>query len=1071
MFVADDEVWLTSVDGGRAHRITAGGIPVRSPRISPDGARVAWTAQRGQRQEVFVATLDGGAKTQLTYWGQARALVRGWLSPDEVVVVSTSGEAGRARTVARAVPVDGGPSRPLPYGWVDEVAAGPDGGVLISTLCFTEPAAWKRYRGGQAAQLWLDADGSGEFRRLFASVEAGLVSPLWLGTAAGPQRLGFVSDQDGRAQLYSAPLGRRAPSWSRVHRHTAHEFYVRHATSDGARVVYMSGGDLWRLDDLDPATEPQRIPVHLSGARSSLAVHRADATERLERVAADRTGRASALCSRGTIQWVAHRDGPARALAGGSGVRRRLPVVLGDTGRVAWVSDADGDDAIEVVDTSDVGSRPQRLVGPGRIGRALDMVGSPDGRRLAVATHDGRLLTVEVPTGGVTRTARVREVDTTANGDLSGLTFSPDSRWLAWSAPGAEPLRQIRVCDTVARSGPIDVTALRFTDSEPTFTKDGKHLAFLSVRSLDPVYDAFVFDLSFPNGCRPWLAPLDRTTPAPFSPLVGGRPPDAPADGNAHHGGGDSPSSAPRTDVDPANIEDRLVPMPVDGARYSHLVAVDGGLAWLRHPLSGELGGDLATAAAERPRPALEYLSFATGKVTALRKEADSFVATGDGSRLVVRDQDKLLVIPASHEVKDDADSPEMVTVDLSRVRVDVQPLSEWAQMYGEAWRLMRDHYWRTDMGGVDWQRVHDRYRPLVDRLGSRDDLVDLIWEMQGELGTSHAYCRAPLEEGDDAERQGLLGADIELVDERWRISRILPGESSDHRARSPLLAPGVGVDAGDVVVAVDGRTVSPTVSPGALLVGAAGKPVELTVSPAGGGADRRVVIVPTDDETPLRYQDWVRERRSYVHAQTAGRVGYLHVPDMMSLGWAQLHRDLHTELKRDALILDVRENGGGHTSQLVLEKLVRRVIGWSLGRGYEPVSYPAEARRGPLVAVTDMHAGSDGDIITAAVQGMELGPVVGARTWGGVVGIDLRYTLVDGTVVTQPRFAFWFAQQGWNVENHGVDPDIEVIPTPQDRHTGVDVQLDRALAVVEQRLRSQPPERPPQVPGLPTHG
>jgi tricorn protease len=1066
VFVADDDIWLTSVDGGRAHRITTDRIPVRSPRISPDGSRVAWTAQRGQQQEAFVASLDGGVATQLTHWGQGRAMVRGWLSADEVIVVSTFGEAARARTVARAVPVDGGPSRRLPYGWVDEVALGPEGGALVTTLCFTELSWWKRYRGGQAPRLWLDADGSGDFRRLFGAVEAGLVSPLWAVAPDGRQRVGFVSDQDGPAQLYSAPLGRRAPSWSRAHRHTGHDFYVRHATSDGLRVVYMCAGDLWVLDGLDPAVEPRPLAVRIAGTRSCHAVRRVEVTERLDTVAVDRTGQASALCSRGTVQWLPHRDGPARALADGSGIRRRLPVVLGTTGRVAWVTDEDGDDSIEVIDTSDVASQPRRLVAPGRVGRALEMAAAPDGRRLAVATHDGRLLTVEVPAGAVTRTGRIREVDTTANGDMSGLTFSPDSSWLAWSAPGPEPLRQIRICDTAARSAPINVTALRFTDSDPTFTTDGKHLAFLSVRTLDPVYDAFVFDLSFPNGCRPWLVPLDRTTPAPFAPRVGGRPAGDTEDQDAPRPRGDSTSAPPRSEVDATDIEHRLVPMPVDGARYSHLAAVDGGLTWLRHPLSGELGGGLPSVDAEPPRPTLEYLSFKSGKVEVLRKEADSFVATGDGSRLVVRDKDELLVVPANRKVDDD--SPETVTVDLSRVRIDVHPLREWAQMYDEAWRLMRDHFWRPDMGGVDWPGVHDRYRPLVQRLGSRDDLIDLIWEMHGELGSSHAYCFAPRDE-DDAPRQGLLGADVELVDGRWQLTRILPGEASDHRARSPLLAPGVGVNEGDTVVAVDGRQVSATVSPYALLVGAAGKPVELTVSPVAGGGDRRVAVIPTDDETPLRYQDWVRDRRSYVHAQTGGRVGYLHVPDMMSLGWAQMHRDLRTELKRDALILDVRENGGGHTSQLVLEKLVRRVIGWSLSRGYQPVSYPDDARRGPLVAVADMNAGSDGDIITAAVKGMGLGPVVGARTWGGVIGIDGRYTLVDGTIVTQPRYAFWFAAQGWGVENHGVDPDVEVIPTPRERDTGDDVQLDRALAIAAQRLRSDPPLRPPTLPDLPS--
>jgi tricorn protease len=274
-----------------------------------------------------------------------------------------------------------------------------------------------------------------------------------------------------------------------------------------------------------------------------------------------------------------------------------------------------------------------------------------------------------------------------------------------------------------------------------------------------------------------------------------------------------------------------------------------------------------------------------------------------------------------------------------------------------------------------------------------------------------------------------------------------------------------VAAQLGDAIVAVDGRATAEHTSPGSLLVGTAGKPVELTLAPGAGGSPRRVVVVPLADETALRYQDWVNGRRAYVHAQTDGRVGYVHVPDMVSGGWAQLHRDLRTEVGRDGLIVDVRGNRGGHTSELVLEKLIRRIIGWDLSRGYQPRPYPTDARRGPMVTVTDAYAGSDGDIITAAIRSHELGPVVGTRTWGGVIGIDGRYSLVDGTVVTQPRYSFWFEQFGWDVENYGVDPDVEVIATPQDRVADRDIQLDQALRLVRRLLGRTPAKQPPELP------
>ncbi len=1082
VFVAENDIWLASRDGGRAYRVSADHAPARSPRLSPDASQVAWTADRDGAFEVYVAPADGGVATRLTNWGQQRTMVRGWVSDTEILVVSTTGQGERQRAFAHAVPVDGSPSRRLPYGWIDDIAVGPDGGVLLSTSTTVEPAWWKHYRGGTAAQLWLDLTGEGEFRRVFADLPSSLVSPLWTTGDDGKQRLGFVSDHEERGQVYSATVGKRAPSTSRLVRHTEGDFYARHASTDGRSVVYVAGGSLYVLDSLDPDVEAREVDVRIGGPRTSLQPARVKAAGRLGTISPDRTGRGSVVETRGTVHWVTHREGPARALAVGSDVRRRLPVVLGDSKRVAWVTDAFGDDAIEVVSTDDVDAAPAVLVPAGRLGRVLELVASPDGKTLAIASHDNTVRAVSVPDGPVGRVARVRVVDESEGGDMQGLAFSPDSRWLAWSAPGAtEPLRHIKMVELAGRGKPFDVTPLRFTDTEPVFTADGKHLAFLSVRSLDPVYDSFVFDLSFPNGWRPHLVPLAADVPSPFDPQIGGRPvgeASAGSEVDAADGGsaaataevdkGRRPPQSEKpepTRVDVEGLDQRLVPVPVPAGHYEQLRAVKGGLVWLKRPLQGMLGDDRARLGDEPERPAVERVDLTSGKTEELAESADRVEVSGDGSRLILVDKGEVRVVPAGRKVeKDDAES---VAVDLDRVRVEVQPRAEWRQMFGEAWRLMRDHYWRADMRGLDWDAAAARYQPLLDRLGSHDDLVDLIWELNGELGTSHAYVMPAPAGADAARRQGLLGADLAFVDGSWRIVRVVPGESSEPRARSPLTAPGVAARVGDAIVEVDGRATGRSVSPGSLLVGTAGKPVELALAPRDGGPPRRVVVVPLDDEMPLRYQDWVNGRREHVHAETDGRVGYVHVPDMVSGGWAQLHRDLRTEVGREALIVDVRGNRGGHTSQLVLEKLARKIIGWDLSRGYQPESYPGDARRGPMVTVTDSFAGSDGDIITAAIRSLELGPVIGTRTWGGVIGIDGRYTLVDGTSVTQPRFSFWFEKFGWGVENYGVDPDIEVVAAPHDRVTDHDVQLDYALTLVQQLLTKTPAKQPPALPPL----
>jgi tricorn protease len=432
---------------------------------------------------------------------------------------------------------------------------------------------------------------------------------------------------------------------------------------------------------------------------------------------------------------------------------------------------------------------------------------------------------------------------------------------------------------------------------------------------------------------------------------------------------------------------------------------------------------------------------------------------------------DCLEVLPADYKPDggDHDDPDDEIVVDLSRIRVQVDPAAEWRQSFDEAGRLMRDHFWRADMGGIDWNAMLARYRPIVEAIGSHDDLVDLLWEVQGELGTSHAYVTPPSDHLDSARRLGLLGADLVRDGAGvWRISAVLPGDSSDPGARSPLRAPGVAVRPGDAILAVDGRPVDASHGPGPLLIGAAGNPVELTIGPAGGGENRHVVVVPLLDETPLRYQAWVADRRAYVHAATDGRVGYLHVPDMVATGWAQLHRDLRLEVRRDALIADVRENRGGHLSQLVVEKLGRTIVGWQVARDdYYAEPYPHDAPRGPVVAVANEFSGSDGDIVSAAIKTLGIGPVVGVRTWGGVIGIDMRYHLVDGTLVTQPRYAMWMRGPGWSVENYGVDPDVEVVTTPQDYAAGRDPQLDTAISIALTSLADRPAATRPQLPPL----
>jgi tricorn protease len=1208
-FVAEDDVWLAPADGGRAWRLTSDGGQASHPRFSPDGATLAWTSWRdGSIPEVYTADTDGGTATRRTYWGDQRTRVTGWTTDDEVLAITAVDQPSAQRTMAYAVPL-GAPPRRLPFGQVNDLALTATVTVLL-TAQRGDPSYWKRYRGGTAGRLWVASAEDPLFTRVLSNLNGQFAAPMIIG-----DRLVFLSDHEGTGNLYSTTL-----DGGDLRRHTDHDgFYARNPATDGNSVVYHVAGDIWRLDSLAADAQPRKLDIQLTAPPTARAPRVITAADHLGELDCDETGQASVVEVRGTVHWLTHADGPARALSVNPNARARLPRILGTTGKVAWITDAGGGDAIQIAEIEPTSAAAAMTITSVDLGNVTQLVASPDGEKLAAASHDGRLALVDVASGEVT--------PLTANddGDIEDISWSPDSAWLAWAQPGPQPLARIRLA-RVEDGFTVDVTDGRFVDSDPVFTVDGLYLAFLSRRTFDPIYDAHSFDLSFPFGARPYLVPLAAHTLSPFGPLPGGRP----------VGAGDNAKDSPervRLTVDADGISSRVVAVPVDESRYYSLAAAKGGLLWLRYPLSGVLGEGIADPEDAHRKPVLERFDLRKREASVLAGEVGWFTVSGDGSRLVLWDHGDVRVVPSDRKA-DNGSSDDVINVDLTRARFQADPAALWRHAYAEFGRLLRRDFWTPTMSDVDWAGVLEEYRFLLDRVRTSAEFGDMLWEVAGELGTSHAYV---MPSGTFSARSALrgqpaavLGADVvRTPDGRWIVERVLPGESSDPRARSPFAAPGVAVRDGDEILAVDGRPLDPVHGPWPALAGTHGKPVELTIKPAdpslvprppaeaeedededsadakeaagdakdaagdakdaaeeakaaaeeakeaardakdaakpaaagasagadagpasaagpagalsssaapagagsasaasapGASADaagpgdgaatddpdepgdpgdpaegakpapapdadapgdagdpaeagspaqapvlefpetRRVVIVPLYDDRRLRYQDWVAGRRAFVRTRSDGRVGYLHVPDMMGEGWAHLHRDLRAEMGRDALIVDVRGNRGGHTSQLIVEKLARRIIGWKLPRHLRPYSYPQEARRGPLVAITDEFAGSDGDIVTAAIKTLGLGPVIGTRTWGGVVGIDgSGHGLVDGTRITVPRYASWFTDFGWSVENYGVDPDTEVLITPDDWAVGHDPQLevavDRALALLEENPRPPLPD------------
>ncbi|HEY1066531.1 MAG TPA: S41 family peptidase, partial [Pirellulales bacterium] len=902
------------------------------------------------------------------------------------------------------------------------------------------------------------------------------------------------------------------------------------------------GADLWILDTA--AGESRKIEIDFPSPRVQQQRKFVPAARHLEDYQLHPQGHSIATVVRGKVFAMGLWEGPASSIGDADGVRKRLARWLPDGKRLVFVSDAGGEERLELHSLDP-------LVDPVRfdefdVGRAIDIEVAPKEDAIILSNH--RLELIYIHLGK----REMRVLDKSPIERISGMTWSPDGRWIAYGFRAEQSSTAIKLCRIETGETHL-LTQPVLYDVSPRFDPDGKYLFFLSYRQFDPVYDNMQFDLGFPRGVRPMMVTLRKDHPSPLTAIPrapGDKPkydlppsPGAekatpkPEANDAKPGGetkpaGDAKAATPAepdasafTQIDLEGIGDRIQSLPVPDARYVQIEAIRGKVLFMAVPIEGRLsagGSNSATGVLESFN--LEELEKET-----LATNVTDFMVSANHKIMAIRSGQRLRVLKAGEKPDDTKGSDasrKSGWLDLRRLRVSIMPAIERAQMFREAWRLQRDHFWAADMSGMDWEAVYRRYEPLVARVSTRSEFSDLLWELHGELGTSHAYEMGGDYRPEPRYDQGFLGADLtyDPAASGWRIARILHGDSWDRGRGSPLLEPGLNVRVGDLLIAVNGRRLSREVSPAVCLVHQADAEVTLTflieeapaippaldatppasdaptpaeavksidepapnealssenvssgeataaASPAADASapaavpaapakpkTRTLTVRTLRDDRAARYRDWVEENRRIVHERSNGRVGYIHVPDMGPRGFAEFHRYYLAEFDRPALLVDVRCNGGGHVSGLLLEKLSRRRIGWCNPRWGRPRPYPDSAPAGPMLALTNEVAGSDGDIFSHSFQMMKLGPLVGTRTWGGVVGIWVRHSLVDGTVTTQPEFSYWFAHQGWGVENHGATPDVEIEIAPHDVQAGRDPQLEESIKMLLGMLDDAP--------------
>jgi tricorn protease len=1046
VFCAEGDLWSVPAAGGTARRLTSHAGIEYFPRFSPDGSMIAFTGEYDGNPDAFVMPAGGGEPRRLT-WHPYADEVLGWTPDGKEVLFRSRRDTPHGDWQIYAVSAAGGDPRLLPIGRASRVAVDPASGTWALNRTDRERATWKRYRGGTNADIWVGHPDRADFANV-TSFSGHDMMPMWHGG-----RIWFASDEGGTLELWSMK-----PDGTDRTRHTDHgDWDLRYPEmGDGGRIVYMIAGDVG-LYDIAAGTDA-RIAIDIPSERSLTRQRYPDAEKYVTGFDLSPDGERLAVVARGEIFSVPVEEGVTLAVTSGSGARERGAVFDADGERVFFVSDATGEEDIRSLDAWGRG-RPEVVKAAGETGWHFAPAPSPDGKWVAFADQTQTLFVVPAKGG------KPVAVDRSEQEEIREYVWSPDGRFLAYTKSPRTSFYSIFVWDSRDRSV-HRVTGDETIDFSPAWDPDGRWLAFLSSRTVNPVLDPSWRDFENVDvlSTKPYLLLLQDDEKDPFEKREGlpgedGEKQDSKKGkkkGEDEDGEGDDEErkKAEPVEIDWEGLSRRVVEVPVDAGILFGLSASSSHLYWIAQPVRGIASDD------DSPSGELVMFDIEEEEEETLAEGVSAYELEASAEKIAFqKERGKLFVIDAGEEAPEDLDEH---SVSLGDVVIDLDPREEWRQMFLEGWRHMRDFVWTADFAGVDWVRVRDQYLTLLPRLAIRDDLRDLMGEVIGELATSHTYVYGG-DPGVDRKRipTGLLGGKFVREGSAYRIEKIYRGDVAD-LDRAPLDAPDVSVREGEYLVAVNHRPFAPGLPLEAALENLADRRVVLTVakSPDGAGS-REVMVTPAASEQRLIYIDWVRSNREAVAAATGGRIGYIHVPDMGSSGLTEFNRWFYPQTDKDGLVVDCRWNGGGYVSQLLLERFRRKVLSFDRSRGGGVWTYPYRTLNGPFVVLTNEQAGSDGDIFPYAVQYEGLAPIIGTRSWGGVIGIRDDKRLVDEGHLTQPEFAWWDPRRGWAMENYGVDPDIEVIQYPHDEARGIDAQLDRGVQEVLRLLAESPPPQP----------
>jgi tricorn protease len=1058
-FVYADDLWVARLDGSDVRRLTTDDGAESSPAFSPDGATIAFSGQYDGNTDVYTVPAAGGVPTRLT-WHPGPDIVQGF-TPDGRKVLFTSGRSvfTNRYTQLFTVSLAGGMPDPLPIPNAASGAYSPDAKRLAYNPLSPRFEQWKQYRGGTVSRLWLFDFATQDVEKVpQPATRANDVDAMWIGGV-----LYFRSDRAGEFNLFSF-----TPGTSTVKQLTTHQdFPIQRAAAGGGKIVYEQAGYLHLFDPATSAT--RRLPI---GVPSDLRETRArfvKGARWIRNAAVSPTGARAAFEFRGEIVTVPAEKGDVRNLTNSPGAHERSPAWAPDGMRLAYFSDRSGEYELHVAPHD--GKGEVKTVRPGGAGFYSNLEWSPDSRKVAYTDNSQAVYVLDLDAGTPVKVAANK-----VYGPIDIVTYgwSPDSRWLAYTV-NTQALAMTLSVYSLDQKKSFQITDGLAEVSEPVFDRSGKYLYLFGSTDAGPVLDWFAQSTTADRRTRNvYLVVLRNDLPSPLArenddekaaveKPAGEKPPADDA----------KPAAAPATKepvrIDFDGIEYRILDLPIVAGDLSRLQAGATGQLYYLRALSDPPLTTVAPGPPGPPPQALHRFDLTKRADERVLDQTRDYHVTSDGKKVLYRNRDawSLVALPGTGKVNA---SDGRIAVDNIEVRLD--PRAEWSQIFDEAWRINRDYFYASNMHGLNWKAMKEKYGALLHEAASRSDLNLLLQWMSSELAVGHHRVGG----GDrlDTPRTvpgGLLGADYSVANGRYRFAKVFGGLNFTPALRAPLTEPGVNVRAGEYLIAVGGRDVRPPANIYSFFENTAGKIVELTVGPNPDGSGSRVVqVVPVENEAALRNRDWVEGNLKKVDAATKGRVAYVYVPNTAQPGYDYFKRYFYPQTHKDAVIVDERFNGGGQIADYYIDMLRRPLISyWNMRYG-EDLKTPVASIQGPKVMIIDETAGSGGDLLPWMFRKFKLGTIVGQRTWGGLVGTLGFPVLMDGGVITAPNLAIWTPEEGWVVENEGVPPDIEVEQTPKDVIAGRDPQLERAIQVALEQLKKEAPAKPTR-PAYPERG